>query len=631
MCGICGRLDFKKEVKASNISSMTQSLFHRGPDEEGIYVEGRIGLGCRRLSIIDLKGGHQPLSNEDKNIWAVFNGEIYNFKEVKVYLEKQGHVFKTRCDTEVIVHSYEEWGTNFVIHLNGMFAIALWDSRQKKLVLVRDRVGIKPLYYAISEDGITFGSELKAVLNDPMVQVDLDSKAVHYFFALNYIPAPLTIYKQVKKLNPGEMLICDRDHVSTKCYWDLPRESEEENSLGFYSKKTYEGLLESVGLRLMSDVPMGIFLSGGVDSSIICALYSQITQQKIKTFSVGFKESSYNELDKARLVAERFNTDHYELIITPKIDDILPKLVRCFDEPFADSSAIPLYYVSTLASEYVKVVLTGDGADEIFGGYETYVANNLINLYKKIPPFVRKGIIAKLSYALPVCHSKISLDYKIKRFIAGAELSPIHAHAFWRTIFSLEEQSKMFSASFQRNISETNYFEDYEDHFTLGKEFDFLNRYMYVDVKLYLPNDMLVKVDRVTMANSIEARVPFLDHNLIEMAFKMPSKYKINYFSKKYILKKAFSGILCKKLLFQKKQGFNVPIPMWINNELKELIRDNLFSKKMMESGIFERHFLRKIVDEHAKRIFNHSHKIWGLLMFSLWFDNYKQLKSQNL
>src|SRR5262245_11004631 len=523
MCGIAGKLnkDSNKQVDSGTVRAMCQSIVHRGPDDEGIHVDGPVGLGMRRLSIIDLAGGHQPLSNEDGTVWVVFNGEIYNYRELRPNLEARGHHFATHSDTEAIVHLYEEYGTEFVHHLRGMFAIALWDKRRETLVLVRDRLGIKPLYYAALSDRLVFGSELKALLADGVPR-EIDRQALHDYLAYNHVPGPRTVFSAGKKLQPGHRLVARRGEVAVESYWRP--EPAAESALGraepvaYYVERLTELLKESIRYRLIADVPLGVFLSGGLDSSTVVAMIREVSSGPIKTFSIGFEDASFNELPYARLIARHFETEHHEFVVQPDAVELVPKLVHFFDEPFADSSAIPSYYLSELAREHVTVALGGDGGDEVFAGYETYAAYKVASLYRGLSPRLT-GLIPSLVSRLPVSHKKISFDYKAKRFMQGALLPPERAHYAWKEVFSDEMKRDLYAATGA----------DREDPYgTFARQFAdcsataMLTRLQYVDQRVYLPDDILVKVDRTSMAHSLEACEPLLDHKLVEFAATVP-------------------------------------------------------------------------------------------------------------
>jgi asparagine synthase (glutamine-hydrolysing) len=628
MCGITGELHFRLDepVTPESITRMCNTLRHRGPDDEGIYVDGGFGMGMRRLSIIDLATGKQPISNEDGSIWTVFNGEIYNFLELRSFLQQKGHGFSTNTDTEVIVHLYEEYQEDFAKHLAGMFAIALWDTRQKKLILVRDRLGIKPLYYSVEPHRLLFGSELKALLPNGISR-EIDLQALHDYLSFNYVPGPRTIFTQVRKLPPGHLLTCAKGVVNLTSYWELeyPASSLER---GGRSEKSYceelDALLQTtVKQHLISDVPLGVFLSGGVDSSSIVALMRQVSSQPIQTFSIGFAEQSYDELAYARTVAEAFQTDHHELVVKPQMVDLLPDLVRSFDEPFADSTAIPVYWVSKLAREHVTVALSGEGGDEVFAGYETYSAYKIASLYQRLPKLLATKMIPAMIERLPVSHNRVSFDYKAKSFVRGALLPPAEGHYWWKVIFTEEAKEALYAGG-------RNGFADplrlYRQVYERCSAPDVLSRIQHIDTKIWLPDSILVKADRMSMANSLEARVPFLDHRVVEFAATLPSHLKLRGLTnKKYILKRTMSRYLPKQVLQGRKRGFNVPIPVWLGRELRDFVHDVLNPRRVKEDGFFDPHVVSALVRDHEEKRRDYSRNIWSLLVFTLWHGEYAQ------
>lgn len=625
MCGIVGKLSFDKTraVSPELIRAMCATIVHRGPDDEGLYVEGPLGLGMRRLSIIDLTGGQQPVANEDGTVWVVFNGEIYNYREWRPTLESWGHRFSSNSDTEVIVHLYEEFGTDFVNHLRGMFAIALWDKRRETLILVRDRLGIKPLYYSTANHQLLFGSELKALLCAGLSR-ELDAQALHEFLSYNYIPGPRTIFKEAEKLQPGHRLIATRGgHVTIEPYWDLEATVPPENvtkPVAYYLEQLTALLRESVRYRLISDVPLGVFLSGGLDSSTLVAVMREVSSDPIKTFSIGFEDTSFNELPYARTVAQHFETDHHELIVKPDVLDLLPKLIRSFDEPFADSSAIPVYYLSELTRQHVKVALGGDGGDEVFAGYETYTAYKLASFYRQLPRPLQ-SLLPFLVMKLPVSHTKVSFDYKAKRFIQGALLPPERSHYAWKAIFSEDMKRELYWASPNGLLRDP--FEVFEREFANCRQQSMLSRLQYVDLRVYLPDDILVKVDRMSMAHALEVRVPLLDHKLVEFAATVPAELQLRGLQKKYLLKRAMAHRLPPKILNRKKGGFNVPIPGWLRHELHDYTQDVLSEKRLREQGFFNPSYVQQLMRDHNEMRVDYSRNLWGLLIFTLWYEAY--------
>ncbi|HDL20861.1 MAG TPA: asparagine synthase (glutamine-hydrolyzing) [Nitrospirae bacterium] len=642
MCGICGKLYFEsnRPVEKRLVEAMCNVLRHRGPDDMGMYTFSKqqdgnvnpghscsIGLGQTRLSIIDLTTGHQPIHNENKTVWVVLNGEIYNFQALKSELVSQGHRFYTSSDTEVIVHLYEEYGNNFVQHINGMFAIAIWDEKRRRLVLLRDRIGIKPLYYFVGNDGLLFASEIKAILQDE-VEREVDIQALWNYLSYNYIPSPLTIFKGIRKLSPGTMLIWEEGELETRKYWDITSkgygyESDSPVSEEDYEEGLLERLKEAVRLQLISDVPLGVFLSGGLDSSTIVALIREVSNNNIKTFSIGFEDKSYDELDFARSVAGRFETDHHELVVRMNPEEILPKLVYHFDEPFADFSAIPVYYLSEMTRRHVTVALGGDGGDELFAGYETYSAYVYANLYKRLPGVLSRGIIPRVVSRLPVSLDRVSFDYKAKRFVKGALLSPLEGHYRWKVIFDEDAKRDLCCQGSGRDSGIDDSFEVMRGYYEETEGMDTLSRLQYVDFKAYLPDDILTKVDRMSMANSLEVRPPFLDHNVAEYSFRIPANLRLHGFKKKYILKRIMRDRLPQKVLHGRKGGFNVPVPKWLLNELHDVVHDLLSVEKIRNQGFFNADYVKRMVEDHEKLRVDFSRNIWGLLIFTLWHDRW--------
>jgi len=627
MCGIAGCIHFDgTPAQAEVIKRMTDMIAHRGPDGEGFYLSGSVGLGHRRLAIIDIStAGKQPLSNEDETVWVTFNGEIYNFLEIRQDLLKLGHKFRSQTDTEVIVHAYEEWGTKCLHRFNGMFAFVLWDERKGCLWLVRDRLGIKPLFYTYSSQGLVFGSEIKAILCHPQLERKIDYEALTYYLALNYTPAPYTLFAGIRQLLPGHYLIVDAaGSLQEVEYWELTYSEEGKGNEKYYLEEFNSLLADAINLRLVSDVPFGAFLSGGLDSSSIAYWMSRQMSEPVKTFSIGFNESSFNELGYARQVAQTIQAEHYEQIVKADAAQILPQLVWHAEEPTADSSMVAVYYLAQMARQQVTMVLAGDGADEILAGYETYQAYYLHRLYQFIPAWLRKKAIAPLINNLPVSDAKVSWDFKLKRFVAGGELSSEDAHASWRMIFDADARAELLSPVSHLYQVNADVFELYRAKFAQTNARHPLNRMLYVDTRFYLPNDMLVKVDRMTMTHGLETREPYLDHRLVEFAASVPPKLKLkNLRHKKYLLKSSFKGKLPKQVLWRKKQGFNVPNSRWIKQELKFFVTDNLLSKSFIDIGLFNFQAIEKLLEVHFNGNADNSHQIWCLLTLSLWLQRF--------
>ena len=618
MCGICGlvSLDGATAPDPAALAAMNDTLVHRGPDSDGTVIDGSCGLAMRRLSIIDLAGGDQPIANEDGRIQVIQNGEIYNYRELMDELRGRGHTFSTHSDTEVMVHLYEEHGPGFVERLRGMFALALWDARHGRLVLARDRFGIKPLYYRVADGTMSFASELKALLRQPGFSREIDPQALESFLAFNSIPAPLTVFTEARKLPPGHTLVAERGEVTIERYArpgpvradEVRTESDE-----VLAEDLRERLRDSVRAHLVSDVPVGVLLSGGVDSAALTAMAAGESGYRVSTFSIGFEESSFDELAQARLVAKRYGTDHHELVLRPDAVDLLPRLVEAFDEPFGDSSALPTFLVSQLAADTVKVVLSGEGGDELFGGYYTYVADRLAPRVGRAAPFLRP-----LVELLPSSSQKVSFDYKAKRFMRGAHLPPVERHHAWKEIFSPEAQEELLS---EPRISDP--LDLYRARFAETEGAPELARLQDLDLGIYLVDDLLVKTDRASMAHSLEARVPFLDPVVAELALALDTKQKVRGFSKKRLLRKAVEPLLPREIVRGRKQGFSIPVAAWLRGDLEPFARDVLSPETIERQGYLNPDTVTRVLDDHVSGREDLSRQIWGLLNFTLWFDRY--------
>jgi asparagine synthase (glutamine-hydrolysing) len=604
----------------SILQQMCDTIAHRGPDDEGFYFNEQVFLGNRRLSIIDIACGHQPMTNEDRNIWLVFNGEIYNYPEIRDRLIQKGHVIRTNSDTEVIIHAYEEFGTACVAELNGMFAFALWDDNQKQLFIARDRVGIKPLYYSDQGGRFVFGSELKAIRAVPGLHLEIDPAAVDQFLTLEYIPGPKTIYKNVHKLPPGHFMTIRQGHTHQACYWEIPQSPilEKEEAC----VEIVRGLLQdAVKMQMVSDVPLGAFLSGGIDSSAVVALMTHASSETIRTFAIGFEDNSYNELNYARKIAKQFNTLHHEEIIQPDIMHLIEPLVSQFDEPFADSSIFPTYLVSQMAARQVKVVLSGDGGDEVFGGYDTYLAQRLEHYYYRlIPKPLRMQTLPGIMDQIPPRPSKKGWINKAKRMVEGGSFSPTLRHARWMIFMTDAFRSNLYQPDFQHAINGSLSVQAFlEAQFEQARNLDFIAQSQYADLKTYLVDDILVKVDRMSMAASLEARVPLLDHRLIEFALNLPDPMRIRFRRTKVIFRKAMQGILPPEIIEKHKQGFSIPIKHWLRGPLKPMMIDLLSPDIIRRRGYFNPNTVNLWVNEHLKGTVNHSHRLWSLMILELW------------
>ena len=621
MCGITGIVyrDRHKPVSLDDLKKMCTTLVHRGPDDEGFFVDRNVGLGMRRLNVIDLVTGHQPISNEDGRIWIVFNGEIYNYPELRKELENKGHKFSTNSDTETIVHAYEEHGEDCVKKLNGMFAFAIWDGCHQKLVLARDRLGVKPLYYFVNNQCLVFGSELKAILECKEVPRAIDFEALDSFLTFEYVPAPLSIFEGIKKLPAGHTLVLQEGDVSLRLYWDVPfqRLKGDEEEL---SQMLYDLLQDSVRMRLVSDVSLGAFLSGGIDSSTIVCLMSECIDRPVKTFSIGFDDHSYNELEYARAVAHHFNTDHYELTIQPDIVNLVENLISYLDEPLADVSIFPTYLVSQLARQNVTVVLSGDGGDELFAGYEWYLAEKIERYYRRLPSVLRNRWIPDVIGRIPPSSRKKGFTNKLKRFVEGSTLPDSLEHFRWNIFLTNQKRNYLYSEELKRSLDHHDPCSKWMTYLKTFEEADPLWRQQFADIKTYLADDILVKVDRMSMANSLEARTPYLDYRVVEFAAGLPSALKLNGFQTKYLLK---GKRLPQAVINRGKEGFSIPIKNWLRAELRPLMLDLLCTRQIKKRGYFNSHCVDELVAEHLEGRQNHSHRLWALMVFELWYGKY--------
>jgi asparagine synthase (glutamine-hydrolysing) len=612
---------------------MCATIVHRGPDDEGIFVQNNVGLGVRRLSIIDVEGGHQPLSNEDGSVWVAHNGEIYNFPELREELITCGHTFKTRTDTETIVHSYEEWGEHCFQKFRGMFAFALWDDRTKRLLVGRDRMGIKPFYYTLIENKertLVFGSELKTILVHPDVKRALEPQALDLYLTFEYIPEPLSAFQNIYKLPAGTFLIYERGKIHIERYWDVNREQEEEAStkphgvsLASIEDELYERLKESVKARLLSDVPLGAFLSGGIDSSAIVGLMHELGVSPIKTFSIGFEDATYNELEHARRISQKFHTDHEEFILKPQALELTEKLIRHLDEPFGDFSIFPTYLVSKMARSHVKVILSGDGGDELFAGYEHYQAQKLSRL--PLVSFLSKPMPAVLR-KLPPSSKKKGLWNKLRRYAQGFEHPQDLRHFRWMMFLNQKEREDLYSKDFRHELEGIKPFHTIPPLDKLYPQldrFDDINGELYLDLRSYLVDDILVKVDRMSMATSLETRVPLIDHKVVEYVFQIPGHLKLKGMTTKWIFKKTMERLLPPQNIYRSKEGFSIPIKHWLRNELKELMLHYLSESRIRDAGLFNFGPIKHKIDRHMQGRENYSHQLWALLVFEIWRENF--------
>ncbi len=621
MCGICGQVRWDgRAPERALIEGMCAAQEHRGPDSRGVYLDNASGLGIQRLRVIDLATGDQPIRNEDGSVVVILNGEIYNFRELRARLERAGHRFATASDTEVIVHLYEEEGSRCVRSLHGMFGLAIWDARRHRLVLARDRVGKKPLFYSLRDGALSFASELRALLQDAEIPRDLDFEALDAYLALRWIPAPLSAFEAVRKLPPASILTLEGGQVEIERYWELDYgrtpESHDEQEL---VEELRERLRAAVRRRMVSDVPLGAFLSGGIDSSAVVATMAEQSSRPVRTFSIGFTSSRYDELSQARLIAERFGTDHEELVVTPDAVEILPQIVRQYGEPFADSSAIPSFYLAELARRKVTVALNGDGGDESFAGYSRYVANLALDRAARLPLPLRRSV-AGLAGALPSSGRIQSTSSRLRRLAAAAALDAPQRHASYLTQLNRTQRLDLYTPELRARVGGASVAEDaIERRWRAATASDALGRMLYVDVGLFLPDDLLTKIDIATMAHSLEARSPLLDHELMEFAASLPSRLKVAGREKKVALRAAFRGSIPNEILDAPKQGFVVPMAEWLRGELKDLAYDVLLDSTARERGYFAPDSVRALLDRHISGSEDRSGAIWALLVFELW------------
>lgn len=599
---------------------MGASLRHRGPDDQGLYVKGHVGLAHQRLSILDLsRAGHQPMANEAGSVWVVLNGEIYNYEELRERL-RSPRTFRSRTDTEVLLYLYEDYGLACLSMLRGMFAFAIWDEAAQRLVLARDRLGKKPLFYSLEDGSLSFASELKALLVGGPVPA-VDPIALHQYLTYQYIPTPLTIFKGIRKLQPGHVLVYEQGKVSESAYWSLNYQDKCQGRTEEGIKEEFVSLLtESVKLRLASDVPLGAFLSGGVDSSSVVAVMSRLMSQPVKTFSIGFKEEAFNELPFAREVAAQFRTDHHEFIVEPAVVEILPALVRVYDEPYADSSAIPTYYVSQLSRQFVTVVLNGDGGDELLAGYPRYGFTSLDRLSARwFPRQARERLsswLAELPRNMPGLGPVLN---RLERLVAP------FSHTYMPRIcyFSPQEKMQLYTTDFSETVRGHDSLSLLADWFDQAQASDLLDQLLSVDTRTYLPDDLLVKVDRATMAHGLEARSPFLDHRLVEFCAALPAHFKVRAGQTKYLLKQAMRGVLPDRILDREKMGFGVPIDRWVREDCRDFVRDTLLSPRSLQRGYFRPERVREMIERRQSGACSYGSRVYALLMLELWHREY--------
>jgi asparagine synthase (glutamine-hydrolysing) len=603
---------------------MCERLVHRGPDSEGLLVSTGVALGMRRLAIIDLVTGEQPVFNEDQSVAVVLNGEIYNYRELRSDLEKRGHSFRSASDTEVLPHLYEEYGKGMVHHLNGMFAFALWDSRRRRLVIARDYFGEKPLYWGVFDNTLIFASEPKALLAHQAVTPALNVQALRQYLSFDYVPAPLSIYQGINKLPAAHMLTLENGKIETAAYWRMsyqtkePVPSEEEAAA-----RLEELLADSVKMRLVSDVPLGVLLSGGVDSSAVTALAVRASSEAVKTFSISFAESSFDESSYARGVAKFLGTDHHEERLSANLAaNLVGDIGSWMDEPFSDSSLVPTYLLCRFTRKHVTVALGGDGGDELFAGYPMYWAHRLAEMYERVPGLAKKAVIEPLVRLLPVKTKNLSFDYKALRFITGAKYDPVTRHHVWFGSFTPEEHEQLLTPD-ALQASDGDVYREARHMFAECDADDIVERMQNLDTRLYLAEDILTKVDRASMAVSLEVRAPFLDRRVAEYAASLPAQYKLRGRKTKYILKRAVADLLPPFVTRRSKKGFGVPVAEWLKGKLRPLARDLLSTERVRRAGVFNPEYITRLQDEHERGIANHRKLLWTLLMFELWHESF--------
>jgi asparagine synthase (glutamine-hydrolysing) len=623
MCGIAGFVESSSvdtplqfDEAQELVHRMCAVIRHRGPDDEGALIEEGAGLGMRRLSIIDLSTGHQPIHNEDRTVWVVFNGEIYNFRELRRELEEAGHRFYTSTDTEVIVHAYEQWGRSAIRRLRGMFALAIWDKRTRALLLARDRVGIKPLHYARVNGRLYFGSEIKSLLCAPDLPRDLDAGALDHYLSFLYTPRDGSIFRAVRKLPPGHLLTWTNGRIQVERYWQWPAYEDYSGRERDAVADLRRVLSDAVRSHLVSDVPLGAFLSGGIDSSVVVGLMAETSGARVKTFSIGFDEPEFDELEHARRVARHFGTDHHEFVVKPDAIGILDRLIEHFDEPFADSSAIPTWYVSEMARRHVTVVLSGDGGDELFGGYDRYLPHPRVAAFDRYCPRALRPLAAVAAAALP--HGT-----RGKNFLRHVGRDDQKRYVDAIRFFGADEKAALLSCEISAQLTAPDPEARLARHFARYEHLPWPSQMMRFDAETYLPEDVLTKVDRMSMAHSIESRVPLLDNLVIDFAARLPAAMKIRDGRRKHVLKELAASILPPEILARPKQGFGVPLGVWFRGNLQELFTDTLLSAHTLQRGYFQPAFVRQLVNEHLKGTRDHTLRLWQLVVFERWHRQY--------
>ena len=615
MCGITGFTHRSGVFDRARIRAATDSLIHRGPDQQGTWESETVSLGAVRLKIIDLHAGDQPMLSDDGKTVLVFNGEIYNHRELRAELESRGEKFKTSSDTEVVLRAFLRWDKDCFARLRGMFAVAVWSQDARRLVLARDRLGIKPLYFHLNGGELYFGSELKTIFAHPEFKRELDFAGLHYYLSLNYVPCPHTLVQGVDKLPPGHLLEWQDGDVEVEAYWRLRFKPQQQKSLEGAQEELDNLLRESVREHLISDVPLGIWLSGGVDSSTILHYTRQLCASRVKTFSISFAGRSFDETSYIRDIAQRYDTEHHELDVSPSLNlpGAIEELAYYSDEPFADAGALPVWFLSALSRKHVTVALSGEGADELFGGYITYAADRYAARAQSVAPFIRRGMLNLLQY-WPVSNEKISLEYKVKRFLEGSLLPPDVAHTYWNGTFSSEQQSQLLLHRNRAGIKNL-----FDSDLPAPDENGSLNRYLAFDQRYYLADDILQKVDRMSMAHSIEVRPPFLDHRIVEFAARLPEHMKIDGRQHKVVLKRLMRDKLPVSVLRRSKTGLDIPTHDWLRGSLRPLLMDTLSTEAIDQTNLFRRDHIEFLIKQHMERRANLGYHLWGLLVLFLW------------
>jgi asparagine synthase (glutamine-hydrolysing) len=627
VCGIVGNV-FARGDRAPDpavLKRMNDRLVHRGPDDEGFFLEGPAALAMRRLKIIDLATGHQPMSGEHRRVWAVFNGEIYNYRELTAELAGRGHTFTTRSDTEVIVHAYEERGLASLGDLEGMFAFALWDAHARTLVLARDRLGIKPLYYAVLPEQIVFASELKALVEHPAIDRSLDLTALSHYLAHEYVPAPSSIFRSIRKLPAGHWLTYTDGRVKVEPYWMVDFRPDPTINAAEAVEKLRSALDRSVSQQLVSDVPLGVFLSGGIDSSTVAAFAARHVGGRLKTFTIGFEDPSFDESAHARRVASALGTDHHEEVLDARVArDLVERLPDLLDEPLGDASLIPTFLLSRFTRRSVTVALSGDGGDELFAGYPTYQAHRLARVVELVPRCLRRRLLQPMVDRLPVSLSNLSLDFKLKRFFEGMNYPDVDRHAVWLGSFTPAEQQELFTRDALGRIEPPPSYAAFREILASTPSVHGLERMLYLDLKGYLGEGVLTKTDRASMACSLEVRVPLLDQRLVELAARLPMSLKLRGLTTKYILKRALAGILPREILARPKKGFGIPLGQWFRGTLRPLIREACGAAAVRRGGLFRPETVERLLSEHESGRRDHRKKLYTLLAFQLWASRYR-------